>query len=94
MGKYEIAVRIVDLSKKEEIEEILKDVSIKYIWSEVYGNFLLFNDKDYEELTRFPKESETLAADLDLDTIVGAMSDSDDNVEKVCRTIMFTPLND
>lgn len=55
---------------------------------------LLFNDKDYEELTRFPKESETLAADLDLDTIVGAMSDSDDNVEKVCRTIMFTPLND
>jgi len=57
MGKYEIAVRIVDLSKKEEIEEILKDVSIKYIWSEVYGNFLLFNDKEIDDYKKFLKSN-------------------------------------
>ena len=55
MGKYEIAVRIVDLSKKEEIEEILKDVSIKYIWGEVYGNFLLFNEKEIDDYKKFLK---------------------------------------
>lgn len=58
MEKFEFAVGISDVFSREKVEELLKEISIKYIWGLSYGSFLFFSDKEIEEYRDFLHEKE------------------------------------
>ena len=57
MERFEFVAGIPDVFVKEKVEELLKEISTKYIWGGSYGHFLFFTDKEIEEYRNFLEEN-------------------------------------